>query len=72
MAKKETNDEEIGFHKGALSTLAKERQELQRLLQIVESLMQMHVKGLKDQGIDLSKESEKVSKKQKKPIEDLL
>ena len=72
MVNKNTKDEEIGFHKGALSTLAKERQEFQRLLQIVESLMQMHVNGLKDQGVDLSKETEKPSKKQKKPIEDLL
>ena len=34
--------------------------------------MQMHVKGLKDMGVDLSKESEKDVNKQKKPIEDLL
>ena len=72
MVKKESKDEEMGFHKGALSTLAKERQELQRLLQIVESLMQMHVKGLKDLGVDLSKGVENTSEKQKKPIEDLI
>ena len=72
MVKKEYKDEEIGFHKGALSTLAKERQELQRLLQIVESLMQMHVKSLKDSGVDLNKEVENISEKQKKPIEDLI
>ncbi|RME52963.1 hypothetical protein D6783_03295 [Candidatus Woesearchaeota archaeon] len=54
-------DEQIGFHKGALSTLAKERQELLRLVQIVEQLMQMHVKALKELGIDLEKEAESLS-----------
>lgn len=47
------NEEKIGFHKGALSTLVKERQELSRILQIVEQLMQMHVKELKELGVDL-------------------
>ncbi len=47
MAKKQASKEEqIGFHKGALSTLAKEREEMLKILQIVEQLMQMHIKGL--------------------------
>jgi len=49
------NEEQIGFHKGALSTLSKEREEFQKILNIVESLMQMHVKQLKDLGVDLEK-----------------
>ncbi|MBR9690109.1 hypothetical protein GOV08_00305 [Candidatus Woesearchaeota archaeon] len=70
-----SKDEQIGFHKGALKTLAAERQELARILDIVEQLMQMHVKGLQDLGIDLTKEVEKVQKEQKadsKPIEDII
>jgi len=62
MAKAEksvSNDEQIGFHKGALTTLAKEREEMLKILSIVEQLMQMHIKGLKDLGIDLQKESQK-------------
>jgi biotin operon repressor len=59
---KENKDEQIGFHKGALTTLAKERQELARLLEIVEQLMQMHVKGLKELGIDLEAEAAKAAK----------
>ena len=80
MAKKteSTNkDEQIGFHKGALTTLAKEREEMLRILQIVEQLMQMHIKSLKDLGVDLEKaakdmkgSSKKVSKS--KPIEDII
>lgn len=75
MAKKTSNDEQVGFHKGSLSTLAKEREELLRLLKIVEQLMQMHVSSLKDLGVDLSAEldeSDKEPKKPKKPIEDIL
>jgi hypothetical protein len=71
-SKPESREEQIGFHKGALSTLAKERQELGRILQIVEQLMQMHVGALKELGVDLQKEAEVASKKQKKPIEDIL
>ena len=49
-------DETIGYHKGALTTLAKERIEFQRLLQIVEQLMQYHVSELKKLGVDLTAE----------------
>ena len=49
-----SKDEQIGFHKGALSTLAKEREEMQKILSIVEQLMQMHIKALKDLGVDLA------------------
>ncbi|MBI4141122.1 hypothetical protein HY485_04770 [Candidatus Woesearchaeota archaeon] len=70
MAKQENKDEQIGFHKGALTTLAKERQELARLLGVVEQLMQMHIKALKDLGVDLEAEAKKAA--QKKPLEDEL
>jgi len=69
---KQSNEEQIGFHKGSLSTLAKEREELIRLLQIVEQLMQMHVKGLKDLGVDLEKAAKEAQSAKKKPIEDIL
>lgn len=54
-------DEQIGFHKGALSTLAKEREEMLKILSIVEQLMQMHVAGLKELGIDLEKMAKQAS-----------
>lgn len=56
---KTDNKEQVGFHKGALTTLAKEREELIRIVKITEQLMQMHVKSLKDLGVDLEKESKK-------------
>jgi len=69
MAKRtEASLEQVGFHKGALTTLAKERQELGRLLAIVEQLMQMHVKALKDMGVDLEAEAKKAASK--KPLEE--
>lgn len=76
-AKTAGKDEQVGFHKGSLATLAKERQELARMLGIVEQLMQMHVKALKELGVDLVKEAEAAQKsaQQKgrgKPIEDIL
>ena len=67
-----SKDEQVGFHKGALSTLAKERQELMKLISIVEQLMQMHVKALKELGVDLQKMAETAEKEQKAPIEDLV
>jgi hypothetical protein len=72
-----SSDEQVGFHKGSLSTLAKERQELMRILQIVEQLMQMHVAALNELGVDLQKEVEQMKTQtpapnKKKPIEDVL
>ncbi len=55
------NAEKVGFHKGSLSTLTKEREELARMLSIVEQLMHMHIKELKDLGVDLAAEAKKAS-----------
>ena len=69
MAKKQeaSKDEQIGFHKGALSTLAKEREEMVKILGIVEQLMQMHIKALKELGIDLEKAAKEALATKKKP-----
>ena len=67
-----SKDEQVGFHKGALSTLAKEREEMLKILSIVEQLMQMHVKALKELGVDLeamAKEASKSPTKSGKPLE---
>jgi len=58
-------DEQVGFHKGALTTLAKEKEEFLKVLNIIDSLMQMHLNSLKDLGIDLEKEAKKTLKKEK-------
>lgn len=59
MPKESSRDEQVGFHKGALTTLAKEREEMLKILSIVEQLMQMHIKGLQELGVDLQKEAQK-------------
>jgi len=65
-----STDEQIGFHKGALSTLAKEREEMLKILSIVEQLMQMHVSALKELGIDLEKIAQQSAPKGKSaPLE---
>jgi len=70
-----SKDEQIGFHKGSLSTLSKERQELAKMVAIVEQLMQMHIARLKELGVDLESEAKaklKDAKEKGKPIEDML
>ena len=79
--KEMSKDEQIGFHKGSLATLSKEREEMMRILQIVEQLMQMHIKELKTLGVDLAAQAKNVAATQmkapkklkgKKAIEDVL
>jgi hypothetical protein len=68
--KKQANvskDEQVGFHKGALSTLAKEREEMMKIVQVVEQLMQMHIKALKDLGVDLEAQAKEAVKTADKP-----
>jgi hypothetical protein len=61
MEARDTNgsrDEKIGFHKGSLDSLLKERSELARLLSIVEQLISMHAKALQDMGINLTQKND--------------
>lgn len=60
------NEERIGFHKGCLDTLMKEREELLKIVAVTEQLMSMHIKSLKELGVDLQKQLED-AKKQAKP-----
>ena len=60
------NEEIIGFHKGALTTLAKEREELVKMVMAVEQIMKAHVKALKDLGIDLEAEAKAAQEAAKK------
>ena len=50
-----SKEEQIGYHKGALNTLMNERNELIKMVQIVEQLIQGHVKALEQLGIKLQK-----------------
>lgn len=74
----DSDEQKIGYHKGALETLSKERQELTRILNIVEQLMQMHIGSLQDLGVDITEgevqdeDEEPDQPDTDKPIEDLL
>jgi len=53
MAPQMPKDQEIAFLQGALTTLSGERTELVKMLQMVESLMQMHLKRLEELGVKI-------------------
>ena len=77
MDQKMSKEEQIGFHKGSLHTLAKEREELARLIGIVDQLIPMHTGALKELGVDLQTQTDQSPvqqevKKKKRPIEDIL
>ena len=50
-----SKEEEIGFHKGSLNTLAAERNELIKMIGNVEAIMQAHAKRLQELGVELGK-----------------
>lgn len=50
------NNEEISFHKGCLNTLVGERNELIKMIQNVEAIMQAHIKRLTELGVKLQSE----------------
>lgn len=52
---KMNKEEEIGYHKGSLNTLVNERNELIKMAQIVESIMQAHIKRLEELGVKFPK-----------------
>lgn len=53
------SSEKIGFHKGSLATLAKEREQFVKMVALVDSLMQAHLNELKSMGVDLEAEARK-------------
>ena len=50
---KPSKETEIGFHQGALNTLVNERNELIKMIQNIESIMQAHFKRLEELGVKI-------------------
>ena len=48
-----SKEEEIGFHKGSLNTLIAERNELYKMIQNVETIMQAHLSRLQELGVKI-------------------
>lgn len=70
-----SEEKQIGFHQGALTTLIKEKEALMNMLNVVDQLINMHSKGLSELGVDVQNQSsakEKEPRKKKMPIEDIL
>lgn len=61
-----SKEEQIGFHKGALSTLIGEQQALSQMMNIVQQVAQAHAKALKDLGVDFEAEAKKAQEAAKK------
>ena len=66
-----TKEEKIGFHKGAISTLMAERNELLKIVSITESLIQGHLKELEKSGVKINFEGEqRKNSKEKRSLEE--
>jgi hypothetical protein len=50
---------EIGFHQGALNTLVNERNEMIRMIQQIENVMQAHMKRLEELGVKIKTSDKK-------------
>ncbi len=48
-----SKDMEIGFHQGALNTLINERNEMVKIIQQIEHVMQAHMKRLEELGVKI-------------------
>lgn len=63
---KPSKEEQIGIHKGALSVLAAEQNELIRMVNVTQQLAQVHMKALKELGVDLAAEMKKAQESMQK------
>ena len=53
-----SKEQEIGHHQGALSTLLNERNELVKMIQNVEAVMQAHIKRLEELGVKIQQQKQ--------------
>lgn len=59
---KMSKEEIIGFHKGAINTLLAERNEMLKIAQVTENLIQAHAQELEKLGVKLQQENTQNSK----------
>lgn len=59
-------EEEIGFHKGSITTLLKERQEFVRMIGIIDALLKAHSEALQKLGVGAGKAGPREPPKKKK------
>jgi hypothetical protein len=61
------DEQKIGFHKGAVDTLIKEKNELSKILQVVDHYLNMHIETLKKEGIDIIAEYKQAAEQAQQP-----
>lgn len=54
-AHKMSREEEIGYHKGSINTLMNERNELLRVIHVVDTFLKGHMKRLEDLGVKINR-----------------
>ncbi len=59
-------EEQIGFHKGAINTLMAERNELLRIVNVTEGLINAHISELDKLGVKLVQSDENSNSGKKK------
>jgi hypothetical protein len=64
--KQMSKEMEIGFHQGAMNTLVNERNELIKMAQMTERIMQGHMKRLEELGIKIQTQKDSQEKQDKK------
>ena len=62
-----TDEQTIGFHRGAVDTLMKEKHELSKILQIVEHYLKAHIDALQKEGIDIIAEYKQAAEQAQQP-----
>lgn len=67
-----SKEEQIGFQKGAIVTLEKEKEALLNMLNIVDQLIMMHKSNLETLGVPTNTTQNPEPRKKKMPIEDIL
>jgi hypothetical protein len=52
-----SREEQIGFHKGSINTLLKEREEMVKIVTIVDQLLKAHMMALQKLGVKITQKS---------------
>lgn len=60
---KTSKEEQIGFHKGSINTLMAERNELLRIVNVTEGLINVHIAELEKLGVKLTSQDNPQKKK---------
>ena len=63
-----TKEEQVGFHKGAIDTLLKERQEMVKIVTIVDQLLKAHIMALQKLGVKITQAAKKDTKSLEKAL----